>query len=68
MFQFGHFNLRYFVLDVAMGVLIIRGNEKDKGSKQVIHFRDFIRVIDEENKIEDDKKCSWKHVFILFTM
>lgn len=56
------------MLDVSQGILIIRGSEKDKGSKSIIHFRDFIRVMDEDQRIEEDKKCSWKHIFILFTM
>ena len=66
-FQFGQFNLRYFVLDVPQGILTIRASEKEKGSRETLHFRDIIRVLDEEACIEEDKKCSWTHIFVLFT-
>ena len=66
-FQFGNFNLRFFVLDVPQGILIIRGSLKDKGSRETIHFRDIIKVLDDTACIDDDKKCSWQHIFVLFT-
>ena len=46
----------------------IRNSEKDKNGKESIHFRDFIKVIDEDSSLEDDKKCGWRHIFILFTV
>ena len=66
-FQFGQFNLRYFVIDVPNAVLIVRASEKDKGTKQTIPFRDLIKVLPEDILNDEDRKCSWKHIFILFT-
>lgn len=67
-FQSTRFPRRYFVIDKQQGTLTIKEDEKKKGSKTIVPFREIVSC--EKGKPEPvlDKECEWKYVFVLFTI
>ena len=48
--------------------MTIKHDAHPKGKvKQVVHFRDLLKCVDDETDNQTDAECKWKHVFVLFT-
>ena len=70
-FSMSKFYKRYFILDNEVGTLSIKHDDHPSAkAKQVIPFRDIVKVVNEEYCEEIDAECKWgkwQQVFSLVT-